>query len=105
MRRFRLALLLPLLLVFAQHGAVLHQLGHLSYASHAISAQVHADDPLLDSSLCLSCEAFAQVTNPAGSAAVSVPLLTTPRLIAPEPAPYAASVEVLTPRSRGPPLS
>jgi hypothetical protein len=105
MRRFRLILLLPLLLVLAQHGAVVHQLGHLSYASHAIGAQVDGGDPLLDNSLCLSCEAFAQVTNPAGSAAATLPFLATPRLTAPEPPRLSADSEALAPRSRGPPLA
>ena len=103
MPRFRLALLLPLLLVLAQHGAVLHQLSHVAYTTQAVGAQLGASDSLLDDGPCLSCEAFAQVTHPGGAAHATAVPLADPLLIAPEPRRFTVEAAAIDPRSRGPP--
>jgi len=62
---------LSLLLVFAQLGAVLHELGHLSHGERSSRVTLHLDQldqQPAERGVCPSCEAFAQVANPAGGA-------------------------------------
>jgi hypothetical protein len=100
-RRLSLPWVLSLLLVFAQHGAVLHELGHLSLAERAagsaLRAQLPADGP------CATCEAFAQLANPVAGAAQT--LSASAPVYLPTPAPVYAIIaaDTPTPRSRGPP--
>ncbi len=101
MRRFPLAWLLSLLLVFAQHGALLHELGHLGHGDTA-GATLHADS-LADAGQCSTCNAFAQVSNPAGAAAAVLIVDNAGLLPVPEPRYTIAGAQAPTPRSRGPP--
>jgi hypothetical protein len=57
---------LSLLLVFAQLGAVLHELGHLSHGERRSGVTLHLEQQSAESAVCPGCEAFAQVANPAG---------------------------------------
>jgi hypothetical protein len=100
MRRSSFAWMLSLLLVLAQHGAMLHGIGHLSHSDRTAGVTVAA---LADSSPCAACEAFAQVANPAVTAADCL-AVSLPGLL-PTPAPrYAvAGTDAPTARSRGPP--
>jgi hypothetical protein len=99
MRHVYQAICLMLLLVAGQHGAVVHELGHLS-ASHGISA---APGENTDAA-CALCPLFAQAASPAFSHSFVVPLpfragierVSERRLAHPDG-------EVPTPRSRGPP--
>jgi hypothetical protein len=100
MRRSSLAWVLSLLLVLAQHGALLHGIGHLSHGDRATGVTIEA---LTDSSLCPTCEAFAQVTNPAFAAADSLAVSLPGLLPTPEPRGAVAGTDAPTPRSRGPP--
>jgi hypothetical protein len=60
---------LSLLLVFAQLGAVLHELGHLSHGERRSGVvTLHLEQQPAESAVCPGCEAFAQVANPAGGA-------------------------------------
>lgn len=102
MRRASLSWLLSLLLVLAQQGAVLHGLGHLSHASHAdhtalsnLSAQ--------DSGPCGTCEAFAQVANPAAGGSFALPRLALAPGAVPAPRYTILVADTPTARSRGPP--
>lgn len=101
MRRLSLPWVLSLLLVFAQHGAVLHELGHLQHGDRtqgsALRAQLPADGT------CATCEAFAQVANPASGA--SHTLCASAAVYLPIPSSVCAIIaaDTLTPRSRGPP--
>jgi hypothetical protein len=101
MRRLSWALVLSLLLVFAQHGALLHELGHLSHAGHAGPAA--AELQAAENGACPTCEAFAQIANPASPA--SADLAVSPAAFAspPEPPYGIAAADTPTPRSRGPP--
>ena len=103
MTRVYQALVLLLLLLLAQQGAVVHELSHLSVADagHArVESKTAADGP------CPLCAEFAQVVTPAFGHAFQFPhlVLATPEL---GPEPHRASIEasVPTPRSRGPPFS
>jgi hypothetical protein len=102
MRRLSLAWVLSLLLVFAQQGAVLHGLGHLSHDARPAGPEL-AQLQDSDSGSCPTCEAFAQVTNPAGSG-TTVPVVCPARLLAGVAGCHAfTGAYALTPRSRGPP--
>jgi hypothetical protein len=101
MRRLSLSWILSLLLVFAQHGAVLHELGHLSHGSHASGTSL--SDLTSQDSYCSTCEAFAQVANPApgGAAALTLGLPPVGAIAACGHA--LRSADIPTARSRGPP--
>jgi hypothetical protein len=103
MRRLPLAWVLSLLLVFAQHGAVLHALGHLGHADHINGATLSADAHLLHSSLCPTCESFAQIANPAAAAAPPATVCAAAFLPVPDPCYTIVDANTPTPRSRGPP--
>jgi hypothetical protein len=104
MRRIPLVLLLPLLLALAQHGALLHELSHLSYSVHARAAQAHEDRELADNSQCAACLAFAQVANPGGTASLSNAAIPASAPLAVAPAYRIVAAAAPIPRSRGPPL-
>jgi hypothetical protein len=93
--------MLSLLLVFSQLGAVLHEVGHLSHgardATPALSAQQSADGS------CPTCEAYAQVANPASGAAHTLAACTSVFLAVPAPPCAFLGADTPTPRSRGPP--
>src|SRR5262249_34620125 len=103
MRKLHISLGLALLLLFAQFGAVLHEVSHISRVSTNVRAQVHADIAL--DRTCLLCLAFSQVSNPAGNS-VNVAHFE-PSSCAADAAPPCSVIprDVLAPRSRGPPLS
>src|ERR1700692_715976 len=98
--RFRLALALPLLLVFAQQGAMLHELSHV----HRIGAdQVRYEGSVLGGKVCETCLAFAQVGNPASAPIAVLPAVAAVHCYAPEPIYAFNGAEAPPPRSRGPP--
>jgi len=103
MRRSSFALLLSFLLVFVQHGAVLHELGHLSHSGDGAGATLRADLQPSSGALCQSCEAYAQVANLVGCGAVSLPLDPAVFLRTADPCYGIAGADAPTPRSRGPP--
>lgn len=91
---------LLLLLLVAQQGAVVHELGHIT--------EVHRTDAKLASGVldatCALCPAFAQVVTPAFGHSFHIPRLTRAALPRSAPPLYAAvDAAVPTPRSRGPP--
>ena len=103
MRRTSLSWLLSLLLVLVQHGAVLHQLGHLSHADRSEGATVHAQVQALDAASCATCEAFAQIVNPMAAGAGPVADCRAVSPAAPDPRYAILCSATPTPRSRGPP--
>lgn len=102
MRRASLSWLLSLLLVLAQQGAVLHGLGHLSHASHADGTAL-SNLSAQDSGPCGTCEAFAQVANPAASGSFELPRLAGAPGAVPAPRYTILVADTPTARSRGPP--
>jgi len=93
--------MLSLLLVFAQHGAVLHELGHLSRGDHDAGAALSAQQPA--DTVCAACEAFAQVANPASGGTHTLAACAPAFLPVPAPASAFVACDAPTPRSRGPP--
>lgn len=93
--------MLSLLLVFSQLGAVLHEIGHLSHGERAgtptLTAQQAAD------SSCPTCEAYAQVANPASGSAHAHAACASVSLAVPAPPCAFLGADTPTPRSRGPP--
>jgi hypothetical protein len=106
MRQVLKSLSLFLLLLVAQQGAVVHELGHLSEVSHlsqVSSNEIHAGAGLVDAT-CALCPAFAQVVTPAFSHSFHVPVLLRAAVDRGTDSLYVAiDAAVPTPRSRGPP--
>ena len=102
-RRLTLSVLLPLILLFSQQGALLHELSHWHVPS--TNAEATAQAASVDSDVCLDCLAFAQV---AGLAQFDLPPAPTPQGLGYHFVSEAALsvAEASTPalRSRGPPL-
>jgi hypothetical protein len=99
MRKLYLSLILPLLMLLSQHGAVWHEIGHLSETS----APAEHDRQQPADKACESCLAFAHL---AVAAAPDVPVpslaeLGFARITADTVAFIAAAAPA--PRSRGPP--
>jgi hypothetical protein len=103
MRRLGLSWMVSLLLLLAQHGALLHELSHFSRDTHTAGATLRQDSRPLESGPCLTCEAFSQVTNPATAGAAHVPLCPPALIPAPDPCYAVVAADAPTPRSRGPP--
>jgi hypothetical protein len=92
---------LLLLLISAQQGAVVHELGHVTgaYGTHAKAVAAVTD------TTCAQCPAFAQVNTPAFSHSFNIPLLVRTALkISAEPLYAVIDSAVPSPRSRGPPV-
>ena len=88
------------LLLAAQQGAVMHELGHFSAAQ---SAAVNVGSGVSDGA-CALCPAFAQAASPAFSHSLHIPLLVRTEVErSSEPQIGVIDTAVPTPRSRGPP--
>jgi hypothetical protein len=99
LRRLWYALLLPLLLVGAQHGALLHELGH-----HTGAQAQHAGDEPDGDTPCALCLAYAQVASAASAAPGPLPLLTALAFaLAAEAGFRARPGTAPVPHNRGPP--
>ena len=92
---------LLLVLLFAQQGAVVHELSHLRAASGSV---LNVDSGKADAP-CALCPAFAQASAPAFSPSFDIPLLARAS-VEPVLKPLFAAIEaaVPPPRSRGPPV-
>ena len=101
MRRLSWSLLLPVFLVLVQWGELRHEISHLE-----LPADVCQKQSPITSDHCAICLAFAQLAGTA-KPEVFAPLLLSSLAFsfAPETATAAVSLDALTPRSRGPPLS
>jgi hypothetical protein len=98
--QFRFALVLPLLLVFAQQGAMLHELSHIQPVG---TGQVRYENNALVGKICDICAAFAPVGNPASASVAVLPTVAAVRHYVPAPLYSIVAAEALPPRSRGPP--
>lgn len=109
-RRLTLSILMPLILLLSQQGALLHELSHWHTPAASTSGSALASDDqqaqasAVDGDLCLTCLAFAQV---GGLARFEVPV--APKLdslayhFATEPVRHVAELALPVARSRGPP--
>jgi hypothetical protein len=102
MHRFRISLGISLLLLFAQQGAIVHEIGHMSRVGH-VEVRIQPDVVLEKS--CELCLGFSQLATPASH---------TVQIVTFEPGSCAAGflricaanpTDLPTPRNRGPPLS
>jgi hypothetical protein len=100
-RRLYFPWVLSLLLVFAQHGAVLHELGHLKHGDRAQTATLTAQQPA--DAVCATCEAFAQVANPASGGTHTLAACAPVFLPVSAPVGTLLAADIPTPRNRGPP--
>src|ERR1700722_7425674 len=110
MRQVLKSLGLLLLLLTAQQGAVVHEIGHLSEISSSdvspndLSSSEARSTAGLAGAACALCPAFAQVITPAFSHSFHIPVLLRAALDRGTDPLYAAvDTAVPTPRSRGPP--
>ncbi|HEX3838853.1 MAG TPA: hypothetical protein VHW25_18005 [Steroidobacteraceae bacterium] len=103
-RRTRLWLLLPLLLVLSQQSAWLHALSHVTYAANAHQVSVDQAQSSFENGLCPSCQSFGQLGAALSSSLAAVPAPAPP--LCPQAAPcYSPPAAPLpAPRNRGPPL-
>jgi hypothetical protein len=103
MRKLHISLGLALLLLTAQLGAILHEVGHICRVGTNVTQQVHADTYL--EKACDLCVAFSQVANPTGHT-VEVARFEPSSCAAESVVPCANTpADIPTPRSRGPPSS
>ena len=104
LRRLTLSILMPLILLLSQQGALQHELSHLHVPSVSASAGPQAQAPDVDNDLCLTCLGFAQV---GGLAKFEVPVV--PKFdglafhFADESVRDVAELALPVARSRGPP--
>ena len=103
MRRIYASWVMSLLLVLAQTGAVLHELGHLARHGVPHGAALQSSENLLDGGPCLTCEAFAQIANPAAGTAAAPAIAPAPLIPIATLGGAIVSTDVPSPRSRGPP--
>jgi hypothetical protein len=103
MHRRSLSWVLSLLLLLTQHGAVLHELSHLSHGTTSHGAMLDRNDQLLENGTCPTCQAFSQVANPATASAVVLAFCPAAFISTLDPAYAIVGAELPTPRSRGPP--
>ncbi len=101
MRKVYISLVLSLLVLVAQQGAILHELSHMASGASAETrgyVNYQAEKP------CELCLAYSQLANPATGPA-QVPLLFAPMISTADSQVTCAAIpaDVLSPRSRGPP--
>ena len=101
-----LSLLLPILLLLAQQGAVLHELGHFVADVEQVELRGQQQNPKqLPAAPCEKCVVFAHLS---GAVAPSIPVIVVPQLVF---ALFGHAVEAQRStdsppaRSRGPPSS
>ncbi len=99
MRRLHWLLLLPLFLLFAQQGQLRHEVSHLAKPAQSCVKETPANQDH-----CSLCLAFGHLSDTAKPDAAPVQLSTDlAYAFAFDVATADASLEALTPRSRGPP--
>ena len=98
MRKLYLSLVLPLLMLLSQQGAVWHEIGHLGSGSSPVEQKKQPVDKV-----CESCLAFAHLAAAAKPEVASVQLADFEfALAAADAVPFIAA-DAPTQRSRGPP--
>lgn len=105
MRRLTLPWVLSLLLVFAQQGAVLHEIGHLTQSADVHGVTGVSQQQPSQNAFCPACEAFAQVASAAPAPIAEVAVSRAAIVPIPEPSYLIIGADAPTARSRGPPQS
>jgi len=100
MRKLHTSLAVSLLLLLAQHGALVHELSHISRVGNV---EVRLQKDSLVEKTCELCLAYSQLANPA-SHSVHVPVFSPAACAAgSDPLCPGDPAEAPAPRSRGPP--
>lgn len=100
MRKVFVPIGLWLLLLFGQHGAVLHELSHVCAAA---TAQVTVQGDSGVDKTCELCLGYSQLANSVAHSVALVLVERVPTIIGTERLFAASPVDLPTPRSRGPP--
>lgn len=95
--RFLLPLLLAFTLLFAQHGAAMHALGHI------LTGQAQQDKQAPHSPACEQCASYAQLGGALGSSAHSFTVEAAPGTAVQHDATAFRSFHTLAAVARGPP--
>jgi hypothetical protein len=103
-RRTRLWLLLPLLLVIAQQGAWLHALSHAAYAANPQRVTLEQAQSSFENGVCPSCQSFGQLGSALCSSPAALPAPATPLCPPTAPRYSQPAAQLPAPRNRGPPL-
>jgi hypothetical protein len=101
MARIRSVFLLSIVLLCAQQGAMLHELGHI-YRNSAPA--ITAGGNVTDGKVCETCLAFAQIANPATGTLHVAPIVRSIHERSAEPEYSITAASAPAPRSRGPPI-
>ncbi len=101
MRKVSVSVSLWLLLLFAQHGAVLHELSHICQAASTQVAAQAADDST--DKTCELCLGYSQLANSVTHSVTDFLVQRSASQIGTERPVAATPVDPPTPRSRGPP--
>jgi|SRR5665213_414402 len=102
-RRMRISLLLPLLLILSQHGAWLHELSHAAYAATPHQVSVQASHGASDNGVCPGCQSFSQLGSALSSSLASGAAPTAQICPQAEPQYSSPAAQRSAPRNRGPP--
>ena len=102
-RKLLLSLGLWLLLLIGQHGAVLHELGHVCRA--AAHTEIAVQGGASADGTCELCFGYSQLTTPASHSVPAFLLEPVAYRIGTQRSVAATPVDLPTPRSRGPPAS
>jgi hypothetical protein len=104
MRKLYLSLILPLLMLLAQQGAVWHEIGHLNGEdAPASSTEQQQDKKLPIDKLCATCLSFAQLGGAAKSEVPALNLLTFSFGLVQTAQASAITADAPALRNRGPP--
>jgi hypothetical protein len=102
-RRMRISLLLPLLLILSQHGAWLHELSHAAYAANSHQVGVQASQSASENGVCPLCQSFGQLGSALSSSLASAAAPTSQICPQAEPQYSSPAAQRSAPRNRGPP--
>jgi hypothetical protein len=103
MRKLFVAFLLPLFLLFAQQGALTHELTHLRAAAGGSSQSTEATKQVAAETLCLSCLSHADLPGLVQADEFRLRLAGFVHAQPGTPPGVASAARALAPRSRGPP--
>jgi len=101
LRRLHISIGISLLLLLAQHGAIVHELSHICRVGN-VEVRLQPDTAL--EKTCELCLAYSQLANPAGHTVHALVFEPAAHAVGTDRPSAAIPAEVPTARSRGPPL-
>ena len=103
MRKLLLTFVLPLILLFSQQGAVVHELSHLTDAVARAAAGEGSSGHQASDLQCEACLAFAHLAGAVTAHVVPPALLSFSFQVPDNESPAFSAADAPTARSRGPP--